>query len=150
MLPAANHLQAFDLFLASIPYRFYVLMSLLFVPLVALLGRDFGPMLAAERRGLRPLRPYGADAEAQLEESMAAQGDTSARWYNGVLPIAITLGVVMVLLVVTGRQALAAAGAQPGAPLRDILGAAASSFSLFYGSLSGLVVAALLARMNDS
>jgi len=148
LLPATNQLRAFDLFLASIPYRFYVLMALLFVPLVALLNRDFGPMLAAERRGLRQPHPYGEDAEAQLEDSMAAQSDLSARWYNGVLPIVITLAVVMVLLVVTGRRALDAAGAPPNAPLRDILGSAASSVSLFYGSLTGLAVAALLARMQ--
>ncbi len=148
MLPARHSLKAFDLFIASIPYRFYVLMALLFVPLVALLGRDFGPMLTAERRGLRDPHPYGEDAEAQLEESAMVETDQSARWYNGVLPIAVTLGVVMVLLIVTGRQALAAAGMEPDAPLRDVLGSAASSLSLFYGSLAGLGVAALLARLQ--
>ena len=146
MLPTGHSLKAFDLFLASIPYRFYVLMALLFVPLVALLGRDYGPMLAAERQGLDKPHPYGEDAEARLEESSEAEATRSARWYNGVLPIAVTLGTVMVLLVVTGRQALVAAGVDSDAPLRDILGGAASSFSLFYGSLAGLAVAAILSR----
>jgi Na+/H+ antiporter NhaC len=156
MLPAGTPLKAFDLFLASIPYRFYVLMSLLFVPLVALLGRDYGPMLAAERRSLgTPLLGEGnlagegnleKDAEGQLEDSMNADSGQPARWFNGVLPILVTLAVVMVLLIVTGKRALVAAGAPSDPALRDILGAAASSFSLFYGSLAGLTVAALLAR----
>ena len=48
-LTLADELKAFDLFVASIPYRFYMLMALFFVPLTALLGRDFGPMLKSER-----------------------------------------------------------------------------------------------------
>lgn len=42
--------NAFSLFLSSIPYRFYVLWALLFVLLTGLMKRDFGPMLRAERR----------------------------------------------------------------------------------------------------
>ena len=51
-------LKPFDLFFASIPYRFYILLSLVLVPLLALTQRDFGPMLHAERKRLRePLSP---------------------------------------------------------------------------------------------
>ena len=42
-------LSAFALFLASIPYRFYIWSALLLVPMVAFLGRDFGAMVGAER-----------------------------------------------------------------------------------------------------
>ena len=45
----ADHINAFNLFVASIGYRFYVLWMLMFVPLIGWLGRDFGPMLRAER-----------------------------------------------------------------------------------------------------
>ena len=43
-----------DLFIASIPYRFYVWAALVFVVLIAIMKRDFGPMLAAERRANQP------------------------------------------------------------------------------------------------
>ncbi len=153
MLPAAAELKPFDLFIASIPYRFYVLMSLLFIPLIALLGRDYGPMLAAERRCLFEPKPEDSntdekEGESQLEQSGEDTSQMPARWVNAVLPIVVTLAVVMVLLVVTGRNTLAAAGESPAAPLRDILGGAASSFSLLYGALAGLVLAALLARVQ--
>ncbi|MCA8950580.1 MAG: hypothetical protein KDE27_13835, partial [Planctomycetes bacterium] len=42
--------QAYDVFVATLPFRFYCFLALLLVPLVALCRRDFGPMLAAERR----------------------------------------------------------------------------------------------------
>ncbi|MEX2583521.1 MAG: Na+/H+ antiporter NhaC family protein, partial [Gemmatimonadota bacterium] len=40
----------FNVFLHSIPYRFYPILALGFVLMVALTQRDFGPMLTAERR----------------------------------------------------------------------------------------------------
>jgi len=43
---------AFDLFLYSIPYRFYLIWALIMVPLVALLARDIGPMRRAEAQSL--------------------------------------------------------------------------------------------------
>ena len=148
MLPAAAELKPFDLFIASIPYRFYVLMSLLFIPLIALLGRDYGAMLAAERRCLLKPKLDGPNADENNKEDSEDASELPARWVNAVLPIVATLAVVMVLLVVTGRNALVAAGESPDAPLRDILGEAASSLSLLYGALTGLGLAALLARVQ--
>ena len=83
----APDLKAFDLFVASIPYRFYILMSLVLIPVIAISGRDFGPMLKAERRRLRePLDNAAAGAGVEVAE------DVPGRWPNAVLPIAITLG----------------------------------------------------------
>ena len=48
-LPLETNIQAMDLFVGSIPYRFYVLSALLFIPVLALTGRDFGPMWRAEK-----------------------------------------------------------------------------------------------------
>ena len=146
MLDTDTPLQAIDLFIASIPYRFYVLAALLFVPLVAITGRDFGPMLKAERRRLRE---DASDAEKDALMT-GGSGDLPppARWYNAVLPIALTLAVVMFLLYATGLQALGPVAAGETAEWRDILGGAKSSLALQYGSLAGLVLAILLARVQ--
>ncbi len=145
MLGPDSQLQAVDLFIASIPYRFYVLAALLFVPLIAIVGRDFGPMLKAERKRLR-----GDDDNLLADTLMEVDTDNTppARWYNAVLPIALTLVVVMILLYVTGLQALGplAEGVTP--ELRDILGGAKSSLALQYGSLAGLALAIFLARVQ--
>ncbi|MEO1972193.1 MAG: Na+/H+ antiporter NhaC family protein, partial [Pirellulaceae bacterium] len=62
--------DAFQLFMLSIPTRFYVLWALLFVPIVAWLQRDFGPMLAAERRAAtasdKPLEKDSAAADMPM------------------------------------------------------------------------------------
>ena len=145
MLGPDSPLQAVDLFLASIPYRFYVLAALLFVPLVAMTGRDFGPMLKAERRRLRE-DASGADGLLRAKDDI--EDAPPARWYNAVLPIALTLSVVMLLLYFTGLQGLGPAAEGETHELRDILGASKSSLALQYGSLAGLALAIVLARLQ--
>lgn len=144
-LGATTDWNAIDLFIGSIPYRFYVLVSLVLIPMVALTGRDFGPMLKAERRRLR-------QSDAEFHESVPSlddeDRDVPARWYNAVLPIVVTLGVLIWLLYATGKRNLLIAGGDPTASLRDILGAADSSLSLQYGALAGLIFAMLLARVQ--
>lgn len=139
----ATDLKAIDLFLGSIPYRFYILASLAFIPMIALSGRDFGPMLKAERRRLR------GDIDPQHDQAVGLETDlvdTPARWYNAVLPILVTLGVVMCLLYTTGLNELRANEPETTRSLRNILGAAKSSYSLQYGALVGLGLSLFLAR----
>ncbi|MBQ18902.1 MAG: sodium:proton antiporter [Planctomycetaceae bacterium] len=47
-----QQVDAYWLFLETIPYRFYSILLLVFVWVVALTGRDFGPMAGAERRAV--------------------------------------------------------------------------------------------------
>jgi len=133
---------AIDLFLGSIPYRFYILMSLVFIPFVALTGRDFGPMLKAERDRLK--KPILDDP---LVADEAGTDGVPARWYNAVVPIVCTLGTVMWLLYHTGQQSLAAAGALPPT-FREILGAADANFALQYGALVGLALVSLMSLVQ--
>ena len=42
--------DGYGIFLQSLPYRFYCLLTIFFVGLMVCTGRDFGPMLKAERR----------------------------------------------------------------------------------------------------
>ncbi len=141
-------LKPIELFIASIPYRFYAVLALLMVPLIALTGRDFGPMLKKERECLaaEPADPSPRDQPAN-DQPLSSSSSEPARWYNAAAPIALTLAVVVWLLYVTGTQNLAL---EEGATvaLRDILGAADSSLALQYGSLAGLALAALLCRLQ--
>ena len=52
--------QAYTFFLRSLPYSYYPLLTLFLVYLLSITGRDFGPMLAAEKRAVEQglvLRP---------------------------------------------------------------------------------------------
>ncbi len=146
-LGSARGMKAMELFIASIPYRFYAVMALLFVPLIALTGRDFGPMLAKERA-----TSGSGDDDQQLsgaDVSTDSQPPGSRRWYNAVAPITLTLAVVIWLLYVTGTRALNVPADAPTPRLRDILGAADSSMALLYGALAGLALVALLSRVQS-
>ncbi len=96
----------FSLFVASIPYRFYVLWTLAFVPMIALLGRDFGPMLAAERG------QTGFDDDEfgtrRDRDPTAPDEDTPARWFNAVIPIVVTVAAVVWFLFQSGLNNCAA------------------------------------------
>lgn len=141
------NITAVDLFVGSIVYRFYMLFSLVLIPLIAITGRDFGPMLTAERRRLREthLAPSSLSALDVVEEEST---NVPARWYNAVLPIVATLAVVLCLLYTTGMNSLAIQPGDPRPALRDILGAANPSLSLQYGALTGLVLVVLMVRLQ--
>lgn len=139
----------YAVFLQTIPYRFYCLMTLFFVGTMCFLGRDYGPMLKAERRarttgavfrpGSKPMS--GDDAAAEPKEGIAH------RAHVAFLPVAVTLGSIVVLFVLDGRSAL---GPEVAASFtfeygRQLLGAVENNtLMLFYGSTIGLVVAATL------
>lgn len=142
-IPGETGLDAFRLFIASIPYRFYMLLALAFVPLTAILAREFGPMLAAERACISG-QPREQAANRAIEEMDA--GDLVSPWYNAVLPILVTLAVVVVLIYRTGLNSLGADAS--GAELRDVIGAGDSSFALQYGALLGLSTVAILSRVQ--
>lgn len=135
-----------DLFVASIPYRFYVLLAIFFVFLVAVTGRDFGPMRAAERRA----RDAGLDGEADSstpvvhDDTIEPPPGTPARWWNAILPVAVTLFVVLWLLYRTGLANLDPKDAA-SATMVQIFGSADSFVALVWGSLAGLATAVALA-----
>lgn len=133
--------DGFEVFITTIPYRFYVLWALLFVPLVALLGRDFGPMWAAERRCRQRRSP--ADRE-DYAEGAALDG---RYWFNAVIPVLITVVVTLFLILLTGWQSLVEAGEWPASWLRTF-GAGDSYLALVYGALCGLLTAVGLARVQ--
>ncbi|NOX55453.1 MAG: hypothetical protein GXP27_13650 [Planctomycetes bacterium] len=54
--------NAFSVFVHTIPYRFYAMYLLVFVWLIAATGRDYGPMLRAERTAQQARPPRDAPA----------------------------------------------------------------------------------------
>jgi Na+/H+ antiporter NhaC len=136
----------FSIFVMSIPYRFYAILAILFVGMVVVTKRDFGPMLSAERRARKTgeLVAPGSEPAADLTDLSHAlpEKGVKARWINGVLPIMTVIVVSMIGLWRTGHEATVAAGLPVG--LRTILAHSSSSTALFWGSLSGCVIAIAL------
>ncbi|MDZ7337736.1 MAG: sodium:solute symporter [candidate division KSB1 bacterium] len=91
---------------SSMPLNFYAILALLLVLLVVLLGRDIGPMRAAERRvreegkvlrdGAEPL--VSADVTA-----VSAKPGVPARAVNAILPIGVMVAMMPLGLLITGQ-----------------------------------------------
>lgn len=138
--------SAWSTFVYTIPYRFYPLLMLFFTWLVAVTGRDFGPMLSAERRarregkvlrdGARPASDFEGD-----DEVLGGKPD----WLNAVVPVAVVVLVSLGGMYVDGRDS---AGA--GATLGQIYGAADSLLALTWASLLGGGVAIVMSVTRRS
>ena len=133
--------DAYAVFLGSLAYSFYPILAIFFVVLVASRGLDFGAMLAAERRARHQgeVRSDAGDASAESmpEEIIEPHPERPQRASNAIVPVATLVLAVIIGLLVTG-------GFGDGKSLREVIGDADSYQALIWGSLLGVVVAALL------
>ncbi len=98
------------------------------------------------------LRVNSDTIDARHPEVRHLETDVVSSWYNAVIPIAVTLGMVVYFLYTTGVAALTQ-DPPPGTPtsgflLRDIAGKANSTLALQYGAIGGLITATILARIQ--
>ncbi len=137
--------ETFGIFIQTIPGRFYILYTLLFVLLCALMCRDFGPMLAAERRA----QSNSLDTTATDDSS---HHGAPPRALNAVVPIVLTVAVVIWLLIVTGWQKLGTGEPIPTTIQEwgKLIGQGDTYVSLLYGALAGLLAILLLIRVQKS
>ena len=114
----AINATASSVFFHTIPFRFYPLITIIAVGVIAFSGKDFGPMWKAER-----------DASLRDRQKFApsSQGSTSSIWY-AVVPILVLVGIVVFGFIKT----------RPEGEEVDIYRL------LLDGSLASMVIAALL------
>ena len=98
-----SHVNGFALFIQAIPYNFYALLMLWLVFLVALTGRDFGPMYRREQLALRqePPRP---------ETAPEGRDRPRGRAVDLLLPTACLIVTVVWGMAVLGRRSCREAG----------------------------------------
>ncbi len=127
-------ISPFSVFVSTIPYMFYPILTLAMVFLVSFMDRDFGPMAQAEKES--------AGKNIRLQEShppISAGSTSEPEWYNAFVPIGTVILVVLLGLYTSGRSQ-----AETGASLIDIFGAADPYDSLLWGSTAGCLVAVLI------
>ena len=129
---------AYTVFLKSIPYSFYPILAMFFVFVVALSGRDFGPMYHAEIRARttgQVLSPTArVDESAGGARELVPKEGQPQRAVNAMIPISVLISGVLAGLYVTGE----------GNGLREIIGSADSYKALMWASLLGAFTAAAL------
>ncbi len=128
-------------FLQSLGYRFYPWLMLLFTLAVAFTGRDFGPMLRAERRARRGEGLTAPGARPAFDPGVDSAATATPRLAMALLPIAAVVLVAFGSMLWTGYAAVSAKHAEP--TLRAIFAATDSVRSLLWGALAGSLSAVL-------
>lgn len=135
--------SAYLVFLQTIPFSFYPILALLLTIYITVTGLDFGSMLKAERRAAKGEESL-AMIEAGNDEEIQAIAGKPYRAINAVLPILTLIVTVMVGLYVTGSSA-----DNPSQGIKDIVGNADSYRALLWGSMAGMLVAAMLSIVQN-
>jgi len=141
-------MDPYMIFLRTLPIRFYVLFALFFGFLIILTGREFGPMLKAERRARQgKVLREGAIPLAEFEIGpLLPPPQIPKRWINGVLPVLVVIGITFSGIYITGINS---AGTIPPGPFFKKIGlifSSGDSFrSLLWGSFLGFTVALVMA-----
>lgn len=139
-------LSGYDLFLDILPYSFYSFFTLFFVLVLALTQRDFGPMLAAERRAIHDGQVLRPDARPLMDKEltdMRPEDPARAHWSTALVPVISVIVFVIGGLYGSGVRALGDGAADAG--IRDIIASADSYAVLLWASFGGSIVALIMA-----
>jgi len=103
--------NAYGVFVSTIPFRFYNIFILIFIFFSAILLREFGPMRRAELRTRRTGKVHSATAElmSDLEnQGIQPKENIKLRIVNAVLPISTLIIVAFLGLYYNGYQTIMA------------------------------------------
>ena len=118
----------YAIFLESLKYSFYPILTLIFMVVLIRSGRDYGAMLAAERRAVGGLRqnPPAHQPDPEFDGDVTASGIDDGEFApvhsaplkarHAVLPVLTVIGVTVFGLVDTGMAASAGGVAALGLP----------------------------------
>ena len=134
--------SAYSVFFHSLGYSFYPFLTLGFVLMIILSGRDFGPMLKAERK-------------ARMAEAVTTEEDTipqSTHIIDALVPLAVLIIGTITGLFFTGYDAKVWSEAHAGffSKLSMTIGEANSYKALLWASLLSLLVAIVMTLLRGN
>ena len=139
-VPEDSGINGFAVFLQTIPYNLYAILTLVMVLLVTVLRVDFGPMKKHEMNAIAgdlfttPGRPYEGNEEEVINEK--------AHVLDLILPVAVLIASCIVAMVYTG-------GFFEGASFVDAFAASDASVGLVLGGAVMLVFTFIYYMMRD-
>lgn len=139
-VPEDSGINGFAVFLQTIPYNLYAILTLVMVFLVTVLRVDFGPMKKHEMNAIAgdlfttPGRPYEGNEEEVINEK--------AHVLDLILPVAVLIASCIVTMVYTG-------GFFEGASFVDAFAASDASVGLVLGGAVTLVFTFIYYMMRD-
>jgi len=129
-------MQAYSVFIQSIPYSFYPILAIVFVLLISSTGLDFGPMYKAEVRARKgQVKPESGEVLPALEgEELAPKDNIPLRAFNAFIPIIVLIVALGASMIMLGE----------GDTLTKILESTDPYKAMMYSSFVGVLVAASL------
>lgn len=155
-----QNVNAYSVFLQTIPYRFYMLLMLLFVVLSSATLREFGPMKKAQERARDKGLVLAEDSKAYTEdEENEFDGENGSIW-NALIPIFTLIVASFAGFYTDGRAAVlggddaAAIEIVENSPVsfaafRETFGASDASVVLFQAALIASIVALLIGVADE-
>jgi len=139
--------QGYAIFLQTLPYRFYCILTLFFVGLVAFTGRDFGPMLRAERRvrGGKLLRDGAVPMVGEAATRLTSAPGVRILASTAIVPLALFVGTVLGSILYRGGAFELGAQLFTVEGATQVLYAGSGNAPLMYGALVGFIAALGLA-----
>lgn len=170
----------YALFIQSLKYSFYPILTLIFIFLLIRSGKEYGPMWAAENRAkntgvIAPPQTTTGKTE-ELEDLSPIEGATT-NWIDAAIPVFLVIFMTIIGLIDTGMQSiggqLAAASSQADIhswssiwaamgevmpdkdpsfflKLGNLIGSADSYVALLWASLSGVIAAIAITIMRKT
>ncbi len=135
--------SAYSVFFHSLAYSFYPFLTLGFVLMIILSGRDFGPMLKAERKARMTLT---------METEMANSVSKPAHIIDALIPLLVLIFGTIIGLVATGYDASIWNESGTGffSKLSTTIGAANSYKALLWASLASLLTAIVMTLLRGN
>ncbi len=145
--------SVYSIFISSLAYSFYPIFALIFMLILILRERDFGPMYHAEKQARLGESNNRTPIEnnEELDEFTAKEG-IKHRAYNAIIPVVVVIIGTIIGLLSTGLDELGLTGSYFwdlsdtgfGIKLSSVIGAADSYKALLWASLAGLFAAITL------
>lgn len=141
-----SDLNAYNVFIDTIIFRFYPIAMLLFIPITIIMKRDFGPMLKAERFAIAngiDAKHSGSKSNDILKSTELFGNEDKAKWYNGIVPILIIVLGTIAGLIFTGIKSLESMGIKEYG-IREIISYSDSYSALLWASSAACVIAGVM------
>ncbi len=141
--------NAFEVFIKTIPYTFYNIFALVLVFMLVIKGRDFGPMLKAEKRARLTGQVHREDAKlmsGNITEGDEQEEGITLKAYNAIIPIVTLVLVSFIGLWYNGYKA-SPEEIEWFTPegIRTCFGNANATLVLIWGAVTAAIVAGVLA-----
>lgn len=161
----------YAIFLASLKYSFYPILTLAFILMLIYLKKDFGAMYKAEMRARTTgkVAPTSVSEMEDDDENLDPIPGAPLKWYNAAIPVLVVIFMTIYGLIDTGMASLAGAITEAGISLEShswgsiwaglgamnedagfffkmgqLIGSADSYVALLWASFSGVFVAIVM------